>query len=108
MANPNLPIAPEDLRFEERSGCFVLIDPLMAEGRRDVAAAWEEAHDRWRVRHGAQAPTGAPYPVANCRDTALDMMLSRYCESNPDAAARLHAQRFRLSFGYPQIFGVTR
>lgn len=108
MADPNLPIAPEDLRFEERSGCFVLVDPTLGEGRRDVATAWEETPGRWRVRLASKPGTGAPYPVADCRDAALDMMLSGHCADNADATARLQAQHFRLSFGYPQIFKVAR
>lgn len=106
MANPNIPVLPTDIRFEDRGGCFVLVDPIRPEGRRDVATAWSEDHGNWRWRLVDRAPTGAPHPRATSRPSALTAMLAAYAAQDVDVAARLLEQQPRWSFGEPQIFRV--
>jgi len=98
MADPALPILETDLRFEERSGCLVLVDPLIG----DVAAAWPGPDpETWRWRDNTQ-PAGTPYPSGD-REKAMEGMVSSWLGLAPHAAERLAAQRGRFSFGYPQI-----
>lgn len=104
MANPNIPVKPDDIRYEDRGGCFVLIDPTRPQGRRDVASTWEERHGRWRWRLNDESLNGTPYPTALCRDLALEDMLAAYTATDPAIADRLAEQRPRFSFSQPQIF----
>lgn len=105
MANPNIPVDRADIRYEHRGDCFVLVDPTLAEGRRDVATAWRDDGDRWRWRLNGIHQSGAPYPVSSGWDAALRDMLAAYARDDA-VAVRLEAQRPRFSFGEPQIFRV--
>lgn len=104
MANPNIPTLEADIRYEDRGGCFVLVDPVRPEGLRDIATAWEETRDRWRWRLNDDDRTGTPYPTASYRDRALEDMLTAYTATDREIAERLTEQRPRFSFGQPQIF----
>lgn len=103
MADPNIPTLPRDIRYEDRCGCFVLVDPERLDGPRDVATAWEETPDRWRWRTGDARPDGMPHPTARSRDEALRAMLEAYAATSPTISVRLNEQRPRFSFGEPQI-----
>ena len=103
MADPNIPVRRDDIRYEDRGGVFVLVDPANPDGR-DVAAAWSETPGRWRWRPNLAHRDGSPYPTAAHRDAALTEMLETYAASSPDVASRLGEQRSRFSFGAPQIF----
>lgn len=108
VANPNNPILPDDIHYQHRGGdCFILVDPTLPEGRRDIASTWCErgvgsASDVWRWRMNYVPLDGAPYPTTNNRDTALEAMLASYA-ADPQIARRLNAQKLRFSFGAPQI-----
>lgn len=104
MANPNIPVLDDDIRYEDRAGCFVLVDPARPDGRRDVASTWEETRDLWRWRMSDAQPTGEPHPKAISRDEALRAMLRAYVATDASLVTRLEAQRPRFSFGEPQIF----
>lgn len=101
MADPNIPMLNDDIRYEDRGGCFVLVDPTL-HGRSDVASAWEERPNRWRWRMNHAHAPGEPYPTASTRDQALRDMLAAHAE-DPAVARSLDAQRPRFSFGEPQI-----
>ena len=104
MADPNITVLDDDIRYEDRRGCLVLVDPTRAEGHRDVATSWMQEDGSWRWRMTTRAPTGDPHPRALSRDQALRDMLSAYCAEQDDVAVRLDEQRPRFSFGEPQIF----
>lgn len=106
MADPNIPVRDDDIRYEDRGGNFVLVDPKHPEGRRDVAAAWEETGGRWRWRLSDAPGDGTPYATAGHRDGALEGMLEAYAATDSAIAERLEAQRPRFSFGHPQIFRI--
>ena len=98
MADPAIEILDTDLRIEDRSGCLILVDPLIG----DIASAWpDERPDLWRWRVNRHQ-TGAPYPSGD-RTTAIEGMISCWFSIAPRAAERLAEQRSRFSFGYPQI-----
>ena len=103
MADPNVPTLAGDIRYEDRSGCFVLVDPERLDGPRDVATAWEETPDRWRWRMGDRRSNGEPHPTADSRDGALRAMLEAYARTDRTVGVRLAEQRPRFSFGEPQI-----
>lgn len=103
MADPNNPIRNDDIHYEDRGGCFVLIDPSRPEGRMDVASAWQEDTGIWRWRLDARNHDGLPYPSADNRDAALSGMLRDYAHGNDDVTSRLSGQMTRHSFGMPQI-----
>lgn len=103
MADPHIKIAKSDIRFEERSGSFVLVDPVRDDVPGDVAVCWKEGADRWRWRSYDHAPDGSPYPSASDRYQALEAMISHYSQE-PGVAQRLSEQRPRFSMGMPQIF----
>lgn len=105
MADPSIPVDDGDIRYEDRGGCFVLVDPTLPQGRRDVATTWSEGHDAWRWRLNGVPHDGTPHPVAKSRDEALRAMLGAYAKDE-GIAHRLAAQRPRFSFGEPQIFRV--
>lgn len=102
MADPNILVLADDIRFEDRGGAFALVDPTRPAGRRDVAVAWPEGR-RWRWRMTDERPTGTPHPVCDYRDDALSSMLSAYAARETDVPRRLAEQRPRFSFGEPQI-----
>lgn len=106
MADPNIPIHETDIRYEDRAGNFVLVDPACPNGRQDVATAWEESGGRWRWRLNDSPSDGTPYPSADSRDGALEGMLRAYAADNEDVAERLSGQASRFSFGAPQIFRI--
>lgn len=105
MADPSIPVADGDIRYEDRGGCFVLVDPTLPQGRRDVATAWSESRDAWRWRLNGVPHDGTPHPVAASRDQALRAMLDAYAQ-DAAVALRLEGQRPRFSFGEPQIFRI--
>lgn len=103
MADPNIPVRRDDIRYEDRGGVFVLVDPANPDGR-DVAAAWSETPGRWRWRLNVRERDGSPYPTSTHRVAALEAMLKAYAAASPQVARRLQEQRARFSFGAPQIF----
>lgn len=103
MADPYIKIAEGDIRFEERSGSFVLVDPARNDVPVDVAVCWEEDVGLWRWRSYDHAPAGSPYPSASDRYQALEAMIKHYSQE-PNVAERLNEQRPRFSMGMPQIF----
>lgn len=96
MADRDTGMMPDDVRFEDRCGCLVLVDPR--EG--DVAAAWPEEAGRYRWRTLRNATI--PYP-SGTMDQAIDGMVKDWTDGGTGRAARLAAQSDRHSFGRPQI-----
>lgn len=103
MADPNIPVLANDIRFEDRSRCFVMIDPTRPAGTRDVACAWADERGNWRWRL-TTGPQSGPYPTTHHHLNAIEDMTAAYRASDPEVAARLDEQRPRFSGGQPQIF----
>jgi hypothetical protein len=106
MANPDIPVREDDIRFEDRDGCFVLVDPAR-EGSRDIGIMWPADGRRYVVRFGLVAPTPEPLPVLD-RDAGMQLLLDAYRVYDHGVIARLEEQRPRFSFGFPQIFRAGR
>lgn len=104
MADPNIPVLPGDIRFEDRGGCFVLVDPTRA-GSHDIGMMWPHGDGRFVVRFGLVQPTPEPLPILD-RDAAMQLLLDAYRVHDQGVIARLEEQRPRFSFGAPQIFRV--
>ncbi len=102
MADPNIPVLPTDIRFEDRGGCFVLVDPAR-EGSHDIGMMWPHGDGRYVVRFGLVPPTPEPLPILD-RDAAMQLLLDAYRVHDHGVIARLAEQRPRFSFGAPQIF----
>lgn len=102
MADPNIPVLAGDIRFEDRSGCFVLVDPTR-EGSHDVGTMWPYGDGRFVVRFGLVPPTPEPLPILD-RDAGMQLLLDAYRVHDHGVIARLEEQRPRFSFGAPQIF----
>jgi len=102
MADPNVPVLVGDIRFEDRGGCLVLVDPAR-EGSHDVGTMWPYGDGRFVVRFGLVAPSPEPLPILE-RDAAMQLLLDAYRVHDHGVIARLEEQRPRFSFGAPQIF----
>jgi len=102
MADPNIPVLPTDIRFEDRDGCFVLVDPAR-EGSHDVGTMWPHGDGRFVVRFGLVPPSPEPLPVLE-RDAGMRLLLDTYRIYDRSIDVRLEEQRPRFSCGAPQIF----
>jgi hypothetical protein len=102
MADPAIPILPTDIRFQDRDGCFVLVDPARTEGS-DIGLMWPAENGRYAVRFGLVPPSPAPLPVLD-RDAGMQLLLDAYRIFDHRVIGRLDEQKPRFSFGTPQIF----
>jgi hypothetical protein len=102
MADPNIIANPDDVRFEDRAGCLVLVDPARP-GSRDVGSMWPAEEGRYAVRFGLAPPTPEPLPQLP-REAGMTLLLDAYRVFDSGAATRLQEQSPRWSFGFPQIF----
>lgn len=101
MADPNLAIHDHDIRFEDRDGCFVLVDPAR-DGSRDVGTMWPTNDGRYAVRFELVPPSPTPLTVLPL-EAGMRLLLDAYRIHDRAVGAKLDEQEPRLSFGFPQI-----
>ena len=93
------------IRFEERAGCYVLVDS-QREGTQDVGAMWPDGKGRYMARFNLVAPTAEPLPVVTF-EAGLNLLLNAYTAYDPQARERIRQHQSRPGSIFPSIVKVS-